>query len=240
MAEFSIVVPACNEADTLEAALTKLENKVRGDYEIIVVDDHSLDKTKEIALKAAGRYNNITVVENKGQGSFVNAICCGIAHVKTAIFVPVMADLCDDPETINAMFEQIKQGYDIVVGSRYGKGGRRLGGSSLKAFLSRFMGISLHFLIGIPTYDIANAFKMYRKNILEKITIESKGFDVSAEIPIKAFLNGARITEVPTIWQERKQGKSHFKMLKTGPGYICLYVWAIGRRVQLWMQNQMP
>jgi len=143
----------------------------------------------------------------------------------------VMADLCDEPETINIMHKKIKEDYDIVAGSRYAAGGKRLGGSNLKAVFSRFMGKSLHFFIGIPTYDVPNAFKMYRSSVLEGMEIESRGFEVSAEIPLKAYFKGARITEVPTVWRERQAGASHFKMLKTGPGYFRLYLWAIFKRL---------
>ncbi|MEK7578527.1 MAG: hypothetical protein AAB456_02315, partial [Patescibacteria group bacterium] len=136
------------------------------------------------------------------------------------------------PNTLKRGRIILKEGYDIVVGSRYIAGGKRLGGSNLKAFFSKFMGKSLCFLIGIPAHDIPNAFKMYRTSILEGMQIESRGFEVSAEIPLKAYFKGAKISEVPTVWRERQAGKSHFKMFKTGPGYLRLYLWALLRRLR--------
>lgn len=233
MAELTIIIPARNEKLSIAETIKKLVEQVKADYEILVVNDHSSDSTKEVVLRLAEQNKNIKVIDNESQPSFVNALSCGIKYIKTPFFVPVMADLCDEPQTINVMYEKIKDGYDIVVGSRYIAGGKRAGGSNLKAFFSRFMGRSLYFLIGIPTQDIPNAFKMYRRDILKDISIESRGFEVSAEIPLKAYFKGARITEVPTVWRERQAGASHFKMLKTGPGYFRLYLWAIFKRLCL-------
>ena len=230
MPELSIIIPACNEELSLGLTVERLEEIVKVDYEIVVVNDHSTDKTQEVALALAKRYKNIRVVDNPERGSFVNALLCGIKNIKAPFFVPVMADLCDDPKTINEMYKRMKEGYDIVVGSRYMPGGERIGGSMLKASFSNFVGNTLHFLIGIPTQDIPNAFKMYRCSILEGMQIKAKGFEVSAEIPLKAYFKGARISEVPTVWKERESGKSHFKLFRMGQRYVPLYLWAILKR----------
>ena len=227
MPKISIIIPARNEELSIADTIARLEETLRIDCEIVIVNDHSTDKTKEIAGSLAAKYKNIKVIDNQGPASFVDAFLCGLRNIDSPVFVPVMADLCDEPETINRMYEKINEGYDIVAGSRYMPGGQRMGGDYLKAFFSSFMGKTLHFLIGIPTYDIPNAFKMYRKTIMEDMQIDSVGFEVSAEIPLKAYFKGARITEVPTIWKERKAGRSHFKMFKIGPRYIRLYIWAV-------------
>ena len=231
MPELTIIIPACNEELSLGRTVDRLEESVRLDYEIVVVNDHSTDRTKEAAMALADRYKNIRVVDNPERASFVNALLCGIRNCQSPYFVPVMADLCDDPVTINAMQAKIRQGYDIVVGSRYIAGGERIGGSLWKAFFSNFVGNTLNFLIGIPTRDVPNAFKMYRRAIMEGIEIKSRGFEVSAEIPLKAYFRGARISEVPTVWKEREAGKSHFKLFKMGSRYVPLYLWAIWRGI---------
>ncbi|MEK6575481.1 MAG: glycosyltransferase family 2 protein, partial [Chloroflexota bacterium] len=70
-----------------------------------------------------------------------------------------MADLCDDISTINLMLDKATEGYDIICGSRYMLGGKKIGGPVLKSLFSKFYGMTLNFFIGIPTNDIANAFK---------------------------------------------------------------------------------
>jgi len=144
----------------------------------------------------------------------------------------VMGDLCDDIRTIKLMLEKINQGYDIVCGCRYASGGKRLGGSKFKGALSRLGGWTLNLILGIPTHDIANAFKMYRRKVIESIFIESTGFEISMEIPLKGYYAGFKITEVPTTWRERSKGKSNFKVFKLLPSYLRLYLWAIITRLK--------
>ena len=108
------------------------------------------------------------------------------------------------------MAGKIEQGYDIVCASRYMKGGVKTGGPLLKSFFSRLVCLSMCWLIKCPTHDITNAFKMYRKEILKNINIESAGFAVSMQITLKAFFAGYRITELPTTWKGRVVGQSDF------------------------------
>ncbi|TBR17903.1 glycosyltransferase [bacterium] len=229
---FSIVIPAHNEEENIGEVLVKVEGSlVDLDYELIVVNDHSIDKTGEIVKEMARRYQNIRLIENNLDKGFANAIQTGLRSIKTDVVIPVMGDLCDDLTSIKLMLAKIEEGYDIVCGSRYSKGGERSGGSKFKGFLSSAAGRSLHFLLGIPTNDIANAFKMYRKKVIDSVKIEARGFDISMEIPVKAYYMGFKITEVPTVWHERTKGKSTFNIFKLLPGYLKLYIWAIFKRI---------
>ena len=229
--KLSIVIPAYNEQDNIEDVIKKIESSLNIEHELVVVNDHSSDCTREIVLGLSGRYPNVRLVDNLSERGFASAIKTGFANIRTDIVVPVMADLCDDLNTIKEMFDKINQGYDVVCGARYIGGGARLGGSKVKAFFSSFVGMSLHYLLGLPTHDIANAFKMYRKKVIESIDIESQGFEISMEIPLKAYYSGFKITEVPTVWRERTKGKSSFKMLKLLPAYLKFYLWAFYKKV---------
>jgi glycosyltransferase involved in cell wall biosynthesis len=228
---FSIIIPAHNEEFSIEKTVTSIEQGVSGEYEIVVVNDHSRDGTADVVRRLSLQYKNLRLLENTDEPGFANALRAGFYGAGTDVVVPVMADLCDDPHTINKMYEKIGRGFDVVCGSRYMKGGRKIGGPKLKSFFSRFVGLSLNFLIGIPTHDIANAFKMYRKRIFDDIEIKSRGFEISVEVPLKAFFAGYAISEVSTIWRERSEGKSKFDISKQGSGYFKLYLWALVRRL---------
>ena len=93
-------------------------------------------------------------------------------------------------------------------------------------------------MLGIPTHDIANAFKMYRKSVLDSIHIEGKGFEISMELLLKAYYSGFKITEVPTVWRERKKGKSSFKMFKLFPKYLRLYLWGIEKQINFLFRSK--
>ena len=230
----SIVVPAHNEEDNIIEVIDRIEHYLdiqSLDCELVVVNDHSTDATAELVSKMSNQYINIRLIENKLDKGFANALKTGFNNTLGDVVVPIMGDLCDDLSAIEIMFQKINEGYDVVCGSRYTKGGARLGGSKIKGFFSCFVGVSLHYLLGLPTRDIGNAFKMYRKKVIDGIDIKSKGFEISMEIPLKAHYLGFKITEVPTVWRERTKGKSNFRIFKLLPSYLKLYIWAIFKLV---------
>lgn len=230
--KLSIVVPCHNEADNIVRLIERIEAAVTLSHELVIVNDHSNDRTVELVNQLARQNKNISLVENRLNKGFANALKSGFANCKTDIIIPVMGDLCDDLSTIEQMYNKINDGYDVVCGSRYCGSGSRLGGSRFKAFLSYWAGKSLYWLLGIPTHDIANAFKMYRKKVIESMALESTGFEISMEIPLKAYYLGFKITEVPTVWKERTQGKSSFKIFKLLPRYLKLYLRALRMRLK--------
>ncbi|MBM3255177.1 MAG: glycosyltransferase family 2 protein [Candidatus Omnitrophica bacterium] len=223
----SIIIPAYNEEDNIREVIEKIEFSLGIPHELVVVNDHSVDRTAEIISGLCAKYKNIKLVHNNRQRGFANALRTGFESASTELLVPVMGDLCDDLSTIRKMLSKADEGYDIICGCRYIKGGSRLGGSKVKGFFSSFVGWTLHYLLWIPTHDVANAFKMYRKKVIDGIDIQAKGFEISMEIALKGYYAGFRITEVPTVWRERTKGKSSFKMLRLFPDYFKLYLWGI-------------
>lgn len=225
--KLTVVVPAHNEEENICNVISGIEDKLNFPFELVVVNDHSLDSTARIVLDLVKKYSNITLVENNLPAGFANAMKTGLGSVTTEAVVPVMGDLCDDLGTIPLMFEKIKEGFDVVCGCRYIKGGGRIGGSKVKGFFSFFVGRTMAMFTGIPTRDVANAFKMYRREAVQGINIESTGFEISMELALKAYFKGFKVTEVPTVWREREKGKSSFKMFNLTPNYSRWYLWAI-------------
>ncbi|MCM8758737.1 MAG: glycosyltransferase family 2 protein [Candidatus Omnitrophica bacterium] len=219
----SIVIPARNEQDNISTTIDNLLSHIDIDHtEIIVVDDHSTDRTAEIVNETFKNNPAVKLVKNLDEPGFANALKTGFSQAKGQFVLPVMADGCDDPKTIPIMLEKSKQGYDLVCGCRYMKGGKKSGGPFLQGFFSRFVCLSLYHLSGIPTRDISNAFKLYRRNVLQKIPLKEKGFAISMEAALKFYFGNYKICDVPTKWYGRKKGKSKFKLSKTLP-YIKLY-----------------
>ena len=177
--KLSVIVPAYNEEENIGSLIDKVERSLKTDFELVIVNDHSSDNTAKIVINKLNDFKNINLVENNLKPGFANALRTGFLNSKGDIIIPLMADLCDDLGTIEKMYKKINQGYDIVCGSRYILGGARKGGSRLKSFLSSMGGRSLNLLLGVPTHDIANAFKMYRKEVINAIDIKAKGFEIS-------------------------------------------------------------
>lgn len=232
----TIVIPVRNEEGSIIKNLESLQEKVTIPHHVIIVDGCSSDQTFNLVTSyikrnwktLSFRNENVKIIRtNKNESGFKDSIDFGIKTAKTDLIVVMMGDLCDDPETINRMYDAMQNGYDIAVGSRYMPGGSKISEPKIQGFLSRMVSKTLRLLTGIPIYDVSNPFRMYKKELLEKIQTTSKTNEIPIEILFKAYINGARITEIPTIWKGRKSGKSKFKLLKVIPGYAKLYVWIL-------------
>lgn len=222
----SVVIPAYNEEKSIEEVISRLAQALRVEYEIVVVNDHSVDNTRNKVEDLKKSYKSIILVDNEAPQGFANALKTGFQTASGEVFVPVMADLCDDPATINEMYRKIEEGYDIVCGSRYSDGGKKLGGPLVKTFLSGLAG-KIIYILGIPTHDITNSFKMYKREVIKAIDSKARSFEISMEIPLKAHFKGFKITELPTVWHSRTVGESSFKVMRLIPVYLKLYFWAV-------------
>lgn len=228
MKEVTIIIPAKNEEKIILMTLNSLTRGVKIPYEIIVVDDHCSDQTTPIVKKYTKKYKNVRLIKNQMAPGFAYAVYSGFKAAKTKYVVPVMADLCDDPKTINKMYDTMTKGkWDIVCGSRYMSKGGKKGGPLIQGIFSRIVGKTLNFLIKIPTSDVSNAFKMYKRNLVNRLKINPGGVEFSMDVTLQLYSKRARITEVPTFWTGRTIGQSKFKLLKRIPKYIRLYLNAL-------------
>jgi len=228
--KLQIIVPVYNEGENIIHTLEEIHAKINVPNEILIIYDYEQDNTLP-AIKSYIQTNgpdNIKLVKNKFGRGILNALKTGFSSADSETVLVVMADCSDDLAAVDEMFAKIEEGYDIVCGSRYIKGGEQVGGPIIKKTLSRLAGLSLHYLFRFPVHDISNSFKMYRKKIIDSIKIESQGgFEIGMEIVVKAYFAGYRITEVPSVWRERAQGESKFKIWKWLPSYLRWYLYVI-------------
>lgn len=228
-----IIIPVYNEGNNIKQLLDTIAQSVQTDKIIYLIYDAEEDDTLPIVKNNLHLYSfPIHLIKNHfGQGA-LNAIKTGFSQATSEYILVMMADLSDEPNDIDAMYSLVEHdNFDIVCASRYTKNGRQIGGPLIKRLLSRFAGISLHLLIGIPTRDVTNNFKLYRKNMLDCIKIESNGgFELGMEITIKAYIMGYLITEIPTTWTDRTFGQSKFKIAKWLMKYLKWYFWGLQKK----------
>ena len=230
----TIVIPVYNEGDNIRQALEAIRDTLKGEYQVFVVYDTPEDTTLPV-LDILEKELTITVkriLNRYGRGA-LNAIKTGMECADTEYVAVTMADLSDPPEVINTMIETAdREQADIVCASRYMPGGKQIGGPWLKGIMSRFAGLSLYYLAGLPTHDPTNSFKLYRKELLEKIPIESTGgFELGIELVVKAWKRGFKVTEVPTCWRDRTGGRSNFQLRKWLPKYLHWYFAAFRKKI---------
>jgi glycosyltransferase involved in cell wall biosynthesis len=230
--ELSIIIPVFNEGTSFPALWQALISNIHSDFRAYVIYDFAEDDTVPAAQKiiAAGE-KRLHLVLNSVRRGVLGAILTGFEAAQGAAVLVVMADLCDDLSCVDRMVELHRQGYHLVAASRYMRGGGIENGPLLKQNLSRLGSVSLHWLRRIPTHDATNAFKLYDREMLRSIDIESRGgFELNLEITVKAFLAGYRIIEIPTVWRERQAGKSKFKLFSWLPQYLKWYFYAFRPR----------
>jgi len=228
----AIIVPVYNEAASFPKVWEELTSKVHCEFQAFAVYDFDEDNTVPVvnSIIEQGELRLHLVKNNIGRG-VVGAIRTGVNQVSTGAVLVVMADLSDDLGQVDRMFELYREGNQVIVGSRYMKGGRLIGGPWFKQALSRIAGISLCWLRGMPTHDATNAFKIYDREMLNQFTIESRGgFELNLELTVKAFLAGYRIVEIPAVWRDRTAGESHFALWKWLPRYLKWYFHAFQPR----------
>jgi dolichol-phosphate mannosyltransferase len=199
--------------DTL-AGLADLRDRV--DLEMLVIVDVP-DPSREAEARArndpvASRFGAVTLyrVGERGVGS---ALRHGFAHATGEVLIPLMADASEDPHDVIRLTEELERGWDVVAGSRYMRGGGIVGNSP-KQRLSHLYSVLVRLAGGPKIHDVSNAFKAYRRSVVESIPTVATSFDLSVELTVKAARAGFRIGEIPTVWTNRKLGRSSFAILR--------------------------
>ena len=225
-----ILIPVFNEDEVIESTLREVEAKIKISYRIFIIYDFDEDSTLPVVYDYVknNKAQNIVLLKNDYGRGVVNALRKGFDTANAATTLVCMGDLSDDLSVVDDMYKKITEGYDLICGSRYMKGGRQIGGPKFKTFLSRMAGLSLHWITRIPTHDISNSFKMYRTSMVKAFDLESTGgFEIGLEILVKAYIDGYKIGEIPSTWQDRAAGESNFKLWKWLPKYLKWYFLAI-------------
>ena len=231
--ELSIVLPVYNEPDNIGPTLRRIASHVRTPHEILVVYDFDADTTVPVVRDLQPEFPMVRLHRNQLGRGVLNAMRAGMQAAEGSLVLITMADGSDEMERVDEMVELGREGAAIVAGSRYMRGGRQIGGPMLKRLLSRMAGLSLHWFGGVSIHDPTNNFKLYRRDFLDSVTIESTGgFELALELTSKATRAGLRLAEVPTTWRDRTAGASNFNLRAWLPRYLRWYLHSVGGRLR--------
>jgi dolichol-phosphate mannosyltransferase len=227
----SIVIPARDEEGCIASTVEHLHIELRlhnVPHEIVVVDDGSTDRTWEILQELRTRIAPLAPTQNPGPNGFGRAVTWGLDRMKGDAVVIMMADESDDSRDVVRYWNRLNEGYDCVFGSRFIKGGGVIDYPKIKLFLNRLANLFLKVLFRIKLNDTTNAFKAYRKEVIEGCRpLIAPHFNITVEIPLKAIVRGFSWTTLPITWRNRRTGVPKLKINEMGSRYlfICLYVW---------------
>lgn len=216
MAKITVVIPTYNEADNLEAITEAIFAENIPDLDILIVDDASPDGTGAIADRLAEQYGErFHVIHRMGKGGLGTAYVAGFRHAITAgadTIIQMDSDFSHSPRYLHQFLELIPH-YDVVIGSRYVKGGKlderwEWG----RWFLSWWANaIWTRLILGLKTKDGTAGFKCWRRSALEQIdlsTIRSNGYVFQVEMCYASERLGLRLKEIPIYFEDRRIGQS--------------------------------
>ncbi|MHB8897839.1 MAG: glycosyltransferase [Thermoguttaceae bacterium] len=231
----TLIVPVYNEAENIRNLVGEIERRLVPPPVTLIVYDFDADTTVPVVRELAATRPWLRLVKHDLGRGVVHALRAGFRQAAHGPALVVMADLSDDLGRVEEMLDLYRQGFQVVCPSRYMRGGRQIGGPRLKGWMSRAAGVSLYWL-GFPTHDATNNYRLYDAELVNRLGIESSGgFEVAIELTAKAVASGARVTEVPTTWQDRTAGESRFRLRKWLPKYLYWYLAAaratVGRRL---------
>jgi dolichol-phosphate mannosyltransferase len=218
--DVDIIIPVYNEGENILAVLSSLKNSIRFRYRVLICYDHDDDTTLSILSKNIIEGIPLLFIKNRGRG-VIGAVASGMEQSTAPAVITFPADDDYNAERLNELYRMFCEGSDIVVASRFMKGGYMKGCPMVKASIVRSAAFIAFHVCRLPTRDATNGIRLFSRRVIESFPIESKdGFAYSLELLVKCHRQGWPIAETPFVWHERKRGKSRFRVFRWAPQYL--------------------
>jgi len=215
--DFSLVIPLLNEAESLgelHRQIVAVMAGLRRSFEIIFIDDGSSDDSADIVERLCRKDRRVRLIQflrNYGKAAALDA---GFSAARGRYVVTMDADLQDDPAEIPQLLGKLESGYDLVSGwkkVRHDPLGKRIASKVYNLFTSLFSGIRLH--------DFNCGLKLYRSEVVKTMRVYG---ELHRYLPVIAFRNGYRVTELPVQHRPRRYGKSKYGVARFTRGAFDL------------------
>jgi len=224
----AILLPTYKEAENIESLIKKLQ-QLKLNLTIAVIDDSSPDGTANIIKKLQKEYNNILLLVRPSKLGLGTAITDGFRLLlsqknKPKYIVTMDADYSHNPDDITKLLHAAKQGSDLIIGSRYCKGGKTVGWHKIRLVISRLANILASATIGIWIHDCTSGLRCYSKEYVKTVlsSLHSQTYEIQIETVKQARLQGFEVKEIPITFMNRKSGKS--KLTRTELKSFFLYI----------------
>jgi dolichol-phosphate mannosyltransferase len=212
-----IVLPTYNERPNLRHALARIREVADGHgipLHTMVVDDHSPDGTGELADELAAQLPDVSVLHRPGKEGLGRAYIDGFRHALAMGAERVFemdADLSHDASYIPDFLRLIDHGADLVLGSRYVRGGGVENWTLPRRVISRGGCLYAQTILGLPYHDLTGGYKCFRREVLEALdldAVDARGYGFQIELTYRVHQLGFRVVELPIVFVDRKVGQS--------------------------------
>ena len=211
-----IIIPTYNEKDNIDKIINEIFLQSIDNLEILIVDDNSIDGTKEILNKLKSQ-NKINLIERSSKQGLASAYIEGFKYAIEHNFdfiIQMDADFSHNPKYLNEIISNLKT-YDVVIASRNIKGGNTKGWSLFRNLISKWGSNYARLILNCPIKDLTGGFNGWKHETLNKINLDkiiSKGYLFQVEMKYKAYKSKAKIIEIPIIFEQRKQKKKKMSL----------------------------
>jgi dolichol-phosphate mannosyltransferase len=205
-----VCLPTYNERENLEQIVSALADK---DVSVLVIDDNSPDGTGELADRLAAEHGFVRVLHRERKEGLGPAYLAGFRRALddgAELVLEMDADFSHDPADVPRLIRSAGDA-DVVLGSRYVKGGSIADWGRLRRFVSAGGSLYARLVLGVPVHDLTGGFKCIRREVLEALdldAINSRGYAFQIETTYRALRAGFRVVEVPIAFADRERGGS--------------------------------
>ncbi|HEY2327893.1 MAG TPA: polyprenol monophosphomannose synthase [Gaiellaceae bacterium] len=210
----TICVPTYNERANLEEMVAALASSLREGDRILVIDDNSPDGTGEIADRLASEHPFLSVLHRQAKTGLGPAYLDGFRRALAdgaELVVEIDCDFSHDPADVPRLIAATEDGADLVLGSRYVRGGGVTEWGLLRRVISRSASVYTDLFLSIGVKDPTGGFKCFRREVLEAIDLDAvtaKGYAFQIEMTYRAKRAGFRVVELPIVFSDRTRGRS--------------------------------
>ncbi len=205
--EISVIIPTYNEKESISDIISTISKEVPCLREIIIVDDDSPDKTWQLVDGIRKVNNSVKLIRRLRKKGLPSAIWEGIINSQGKILLWLDADFFSLPSTVTTLLEQLN-GYDIIVASRYVKGGRDARTENIRVITSKLFNQLAKFLLRTKVRDLTSGYIAVKREIFDNINLNGVYGEYCIRFLYQAEKRGLRIKEVPYVCLSRMKGNS--------------------------------
>ncbi len=223
-----VIIPTYNECENISRMITALKS-LPYPVDILVVDDNSPDGTANVVREKMQFYDGVYLLHREKKEGLGKAYKAGFQFALRGgweYICQMDADFSHNPKDVMCLLHECQNGSDIVIGSRYVKGGKTIGWPLKRRIISKIANIVAKILLRIKIDDITAGFKCFTRSALEKINvnqIESEGYIFQVEVNHRARCENIPVKQIPISFTDRTRGESKLGRKEAKQGLIQLF-----------------